>query len=129
MKPWSRSHMILATLLGSVIVLVLWVRDQYQYQALDAYSCKEIEEFVIPGQDLLPQDGLELYVGGWIERGEVTISGLPSRDNGTIRFSRGSSVSTISHAYIGEWYEPNISIMFEPSEASSCLIRVVYRYK
>lgn len=75
------------------------------------------------------QDMIELYVGGWIERGDVTISGLPSRERELLKFSRGTSVSTISHAYIGEWYEPNIKIVFEPAEGSSCLVKVIYKYR
>ena len=75
------------------------------------------------------QDTLEFYVGGWLERGDVTISGLPSRGNKTLKFSHGASVSTISHAYIGEWYEPNIEIIFDPTEGSSCFSRVVYKFR
>lgn len=116
-------------LLGLVIILALWALNQFQYQTLDAYRCDERREDVITKQNLLPPDMLELYVGGWIERGEVAISGLPSRENKALVFSRGSSVSTISHAYIGEWYEPNIKIIFQPSEGSSCLIRVIYKHK
>ena len=116
-------------LLGLLISAVLWIRDQYQYQVLDTYSCDERREYLIPRQNIIPQDGLELYAGGWIERGEIVISGLPSRDNEVLKFFRGTSVATITHAYIGEWYEPNINVVFEPSEGASCLIRVIYRYK
>ena len=129
MNTWSKSIITTIALLGVVIILLLWVLNQYQYKTLDTYSCDERREFVIPKQNLLPQDMIELYVGGWIERGEVEISGLPSRENKALKFYRGSSVGTISHAYIGEWYEPNIDILFQPSEGSSCLIRVIYKYK
>jgi hypothetical protein len=129
MKPWSKSKIAMIALFGLVMFVMLWVRNQYQYQTLDVYMCDERREQVIPRKDMIPHDMLELYVGGWIERGEVTISGLPSRENEVLKFSRGSSVGTISHAYIGEWYEPDINLVFEPSEGSSCLIRVIYRYK
>lgn len=129
MKTWSKSKMAITALLGLVLILVLWVKNQYQYKALAAYKCNKWGERVIPGPSAGFQDMMELYVGGWIERGEVTISGLPSRENEVLTFSRGLSVRTISHAYIGEWYGPDIRIVFEPAPESSCLIRVNYKYK
>jgi hypothetical protein len=129
MKYWSKAKIATIALLGLVTITIVWLIDQYQYQTLETYKCDERREYVIPRQNLIPQDMLELYVGGWIERGEVAISGLPFRNNEVLKFSRGSSVGTVSHAYIGEWYEPHINIVFEPSEGSSCLIRVIYKYK
>ena len=126
---WSKSKIVIIALLGLVILILLWALNQYQYQTLDVYTCDERREYVIPRQNLLPQDMLELYVGGWIEKGEVAISGFPSRGNEALKFSRGDSVGTISHAYIGEYYEPDINILFQPSEGASCLIRVIYKYK
>lgn len=129
MNIWSKSQIVMIALLGLAIILLLLALNQYQYQTLDAYRCDERREYVITRQNLLPQDMIELYVGGWIERGKVAISGLPSRENEALVFSRGTSVGTISHAYIGEWYEPDIHIIFQPSEEASCLVRVIYKYK
>ena len=111
-----------------VVVIILWITNQYRYKTVAAYRCDKRGERVIHQPNIL-QDTLELYVGGWIERGDVRISGLPSRGDETLKFSRGASVSTISHAYIGEWYEPDIKIVFKPTERASCLIRVVYKFR
>ncbi len=129
MKFWPKTKIVIIALLGLLTIAALWLIDQYQFQTIEAYKCDERREYVIPRHNFLPQDMLELYVGGWIERGEVTISGLPSRNKEALKFSSGSSVGTVSHAYIGEWYEPHITIIFEPSDGSSCLIRIVYKYK
>ena len=110
-----------------LVVVALWVSDRCRYQATEPYRCDGRKEVLIARQTLIPQDSLELYVGGWIEEGDVEISGLPSRDNATVKFSRGASVSTVSHAYIGEWDETTIRLVFEPTEGASCFIRVVYR--
>lgn len=129
MKTWSHWKIATVVLLGAGIGITLWLMEQYQYKTLDSFSCDKRKELVIPRVNLLPQDMLELYVGGWIERGQVMISGLPSRERETLKFSRGSSVSTVSHAYIGEWYEPEINILFDPSQDSSCFIKVIYRHQ
>lgn len=51
-------------LLGLVTITIVWLIDQYQYQTLVTYKCDERREYVIPRQNLIPQDMLELYVGG-----------------------------------------------------------------
>ena len=129
MKAWSKSKIATIVSLGLVVVvIVLWITNQYGYKTVAAYRCDKRGERVIHQPNIF-QDTLEFYVGGWIERGDVTISGLPSRENEMLKFSRSVSVTTISHAYIGEWYEPNIKIIFDPTEGSSCLIRMVYKFR
>lgn len=129
MNVLVKSKIVRIAALGVVLLALLWVLNLFQYRTLDAYKCDERKEYAIPRHNLLPQDMLEIYVGGWIEKGEVVISGFPSREHGILKFSRGATVGTVSHAYIGEWYEPETKIMFQPSEGSSCLIRVIYKYK
>ena len=120
---------IIVTLFGIVIALSLWAYDQFSYQTLGEFKCDAKREFLIPTSNLIPADMLELYVGGWIDRGTVTILGLPSRENEPLEFRRGDNVvGTISHAYIGEWYEAVTKIIFLPSDDASCLIRVIYKY-
>jgi len=129
MRIWPHSKIARIALLSLPVFVVLWFINPYPYQALNDYRCNARSERVIPQPNLILQDMLELYVGGWIEKGDVTISGLPSRENSMLKFSSGASVRTISHAYIGEWYGPDVTVVFEPTEGASCLVRLVYRYR
>jgi hypothetical protein len=72
-------------------------------------------------------DSLELYVVGWIERGTVRINGddLPE----PLEFSATDGPAMISHSRMGEWYQPDYTLRFAPSEGARCHIRAIYRFR
>lgn len=71
--------------------------------------------------------GLETYIGGWIESGQVTITGIVLDEPMT--FSGEDGLRSISFARMGEWYDPNFQLNLSPARSTSCSIRVVYRFR
>jgi len=123
------SKFIVAALL---LVLLSW-RYVTDYRSAPRYSCNEPLTRIISHPyipligDFVFTDSLEVYIGGWIERGTVMIDG--SIINSPLTFSAGKHPTPIQYARLGEWYENNFNLVFEPSEDASCLVRIVYRFR
>jgi hypothetical protein len=124
------SNFIIAALL---LVILSWhyVTD---YRSAPRYFCEAPLTRVVPHPyipligDFVFTDSLEVYIGGWIERGTLEIEG--SILNKTpLTFSAGKRPTPIQHARLGEWYENNFQLVFKPSGDASCFVRVVYRFR
>ncbi|MEM9013788.1 MAG: hypothetical protein AAGB02_01655 [Pseudomonadota bacterium] len=78
-------------------------------------------------------DTLEVYVGGWIERGAVTMADAPMRRPQGVKntrvYSAKNGVAEISHAYVGEHYDTKTAINFVPTDDASCRITILYRFR
>lgn len=72
-------------------------------------------------------DSLEVYVGGWIERGSVILGGDVISE--PLSFTAGERPTMISFARMGEWYRPDFNLTFKPSTGASCRVRIVYRFR
>ena len=120
---------------SSLLLLTLLVVWQYigSYRASSTYFCEESETVQITHPyipligDFVFVDSLEVYLGGWIERGALTIHGDVLDE--AMTFTAGDRPTKISYARMGEWYDPDFQVVFEPTDTSSCLVRIVYRFR
>jgi hypothetical protein len=127
MKKWIVYPLLLLS-------LAIVARDYVTgYRSSALYRCQELSAltFYHPYIPLvgrfMPIDSLEVYVGGWIERGTLTISGDVLDQ--PLSFSATERTTTIAHARMGEWYQSNFTLTFKPEPVSSCRVRVVYRFR
>jgi hypothetical protein len=122
--------------IGSLFMLLtLLVGWQYiaAYRASSTYFCDgpETVQIAHPYIPLIGEfvfvDSLEVYLGGWIERGALTIHGDILDE--AMTFTAGERPTKISYARMGEWYSQDFQVVFEPTDMSSCLVRIVYRFR
>ena len=94
------------------------------FQESATYTCKEAATWHLPPRWLATLGGwhiidqLEVYGGGWIEHGQLTItSNILNEPLVAAARTDGSSARTtpISFARVGEWYEPEFHLNFSPS--------------
>ncbi len=140
MLPRGLKYLKVATklilyLLAILLAIVAYWNYLFGYRSSDIYTCEEAKElrFSFPagrfGTNILLVGHLEVYVGGWISRGSLELTGTPFRDKEPKHFSATDRVSTVSHAYIGEWYDPDFSVGLKPSEGANCAMKVIYRFE
>jgi hypothetical protein len=131
-RPGGWKIIILAVLLILFVSLSTW-NYLFGYRSSSLYQCGEplIATFTPPYVPLVGEflfvDSLEVYLGGWIESGRVTISGDILAD--PITFERGERITTISYAHMGEWYDSDFTLNFQPEDHTSCAVRVIYRFR
>ena len=107
----------------------------FAYRAADAYNCDGAFDLHV-SHPYIPvigwivfNESLEVYIGGWIDRGSVSISG-DIIDEPFLTTARGRPVSTeISYARMGEWYGEDFHVKFEPDDMASCHIEIIYRFR
>jgi hypothetical protein len=105
--------------------------DITRYRAV-TYACEEGARTIsLPSSDGSGPYSGEYYMAGWVEWGELTITGFPALPEQPFHFAKGA---TISEARTGEWYD-DVVLHFEPSREaasagpnSACRVRIVYRY-
>lgn len=126
-------HRILYPLLVVVLLgLVAW-NHVTGYKSSSLYRCREASTltfthpYVPVVGDFMFVDSLEVYVGGWIERGTVTMTS--DITDQPISFSAAGPTRIVSHSRMGEWYTPDFAVTLEPEPGSSCRIRFVYRFR
>ncbi len=109
--------------------------DTSRFRSTEFLQCSQDIEIMIsrPYWPLLSRfdstTGLEVYVGGWLEEGSLTISGTPFRDESGIFYSTDAGGIEVSRARIGEWYNDSFEIGLRPGVHSSCAIKVVYKFR
>ena len=103
----------------------------YRESAPYTFDAPAGHHFTPPFIPLLDQlifaDSLELYIVGGIDRGTVTISSDAFYP--PLAFSAGEQPTMIAHARMGEFYQSDVNVTFEPSEDARCWIRVIYRFR
>jgi hypothetical protein len=105
----------------------------WDYRGSAPYGCNITESkryhhpyFPLIGRFLFV-DSLEVYIGGWIERGKVTVSGDIFHE--PLQFEAGARPTMISFSRMGEWYRPEFDVTFRPSPRASCRIQIIYRFR
>ena len=132
-----RKFLIMISLLVGVLFAygAAYYLDSARYRSTEFLQCSQDIEIMIsrPYWPLLSSvdltTGLELYVGGWLEVGSLTISGTPFRDESGMFYSTDAGVIEVSRAQIGEWYNDSFEMRLRPGVHSSCAIKVVYKFK
>lgn len=132
-----RGRALIALLFVALLGHAAW-NYLHGFQESATYSCGEAVTWHLPprwlaslgGWNILDQ--LEVYGGGWIESGRLTITSN-ALDAPLVIDARqrpaGARAASIAFARSGEWYEPEFHLNFSPSADASCSVRVVYRYK
>ncbi len=125
----------LAIFLGVCLIGLSWWDYRNEYKSSQLYRCDgpRNSQYSFPVLPLLKQisivDGLEVYIGGWIERGSLTIkSDIFDIEIKEVTFVAGEKVTPVSYARIGEWYNEDFKMSFEPSPGASCAVRIVYKF-
>lgn len=117
----------------AVLAIILSWHYVTAYRTVPRYYCDEPATLDITHPylplvgDFVFTDSLEVYIGGWIERGALQVEG--DVIGGVHAFSAGQRPAMISHARLGEWYDEGFRLTFEPTQDASCLVRVVYRFR
>ena len=119
--------------LGVLVIFTLW-HYVFDYRVSSSYRCKANEtiEFSHPYwpvfADFIFLDTLEVYIGGIVDRGELSISGTGI--DGKLTYEGARLGTTIAHYYYrSSWYEPTFSLTFQPTENASCSVKVIYRFR
>ncbi len=122
---------LIATSLG--LLVAIWVQHHItDYRSASLFRCDAAQESTftppyVPLVDaLIFTERLEVYVGGWIERGTLKIEG--DAVDGAVEFTAGTRPTRISFARMGEWYQPDFTLSFTPTTDASCAVRIVYRF-
>jgi hypothetical protein len=106
------------------IVLVLWNDSRFNVATYDCDGAREITLSPnFPGN----VNWAEIYLGGWVDEGGVTVIGFPSATppGANLIYTRDRDVTA---SYVGELYGPaNLSL--KPDSQSQCHLRFVYRLK
>lgn len=118
-----------------VIYISAYLIDRALYRSTDILKCTKEQEIkisrsswpVLSNFDFT--NGLEVYVGGWIEAGTVTISSEVFDFSGEENFSASSSLAEVSKARIGEWYTDTFTVDIKPSSDASCAVRIIYKFR
>jgi hypothetical protein len=130
-----RGGALSALLFIALLAYAVW-NYLHGFQESAVYSCREAATWRQPPRWLATLGGwniidqLEVYGGGWIERGQLTITSNTLREPLVVKAEEGSEArsANISFARMGEWYEPEFHLNFSPSAEASCYVRVIYRY-
>jgi len=124
-------RILIATSLS--LLLAIWMQHHLtDYRSASLFRCDAAQKstftppYVPLVDSLIFTERLEVYIGGWIERGTLEIEG--DAVDGAIEFIAGSRPTRISYARMGEWYQPDFTLSFIPTADASCAVRVVYRF-
>lgn len=114
---------IVLTLLG-VAAIGWWVRGDHQVYRVDNYDCAAPREFVMGPKTPI---SAEIYMTGWIEKGELTIDGVPPDPDqqSVLRFVASGKGTPIAVARSDEWYS-QVRLKFTPTSGASCRVHIVH---
>ncbi len=123
-------RILIATSLGLVAILTQHHITDYRSAPLFRCDAAKESKFTPPYVPLIDaflfSERLEVYVGGWIERGTLHIEGDALDE--PIEVTAGPRPTRISYARMGEWYQSDFTLSFMPTTDASCAVRVVYRF-
>ncbi len=118
-----------------VIYVSAYIIDSALYKSTEILRCSKEQEITISRgswpviSNLDFTNGLEVYVGGWVETGNVTISSEVFDFAGEEKFSANGGLVEVSKARLGEWYTDTFTVNIKPSSDASCVVRVVYKFR
>jgi hypothetical protein len=127
---------LLGLFLAVIAVATAALQDRWEYKT-KIFTCDEPRTYNLK-HPLFPfplfeyPSALEIYLGGWIEQGSITVKGFPQRtppdDNGyEFQLIADEAHRDVARAYIGEWYGSPIKLT--PSEDAQCYIKLVYKVR
>lgn len=106
------------------IVLVLWNDSRFNVATYDCDSAREIKLSPnFPGS----VDWAEIYLGGWVDEGGVTVIGFPFSPPPGANLIYTSD-DNVTASYVGDLYVP-VTLSLKPDARSQCHLRFVYRLK
>jgi len=123
----SKLRLVGATVIGAVVAYL--GSREFGLREPNAYECTEPATIVLRKQTFGMPSALELYVGGWIDQGSITVNGMPSRRRSGLDEITFSSNDEISHSFVGEWYTKDVTLEIEPTEDALCYILIKYRLR
>lgn len=129
---------ILICLVGFFVAIITVAtaafQDRWDYKT-KVFTCDETRMYNLK-HPLYPffeyPSGLEIYLGGWIEQGSVTVKGFLQRtppDGNSYEFQliADEAHRDVARAYVGEWYGGPIELA--PSDDAQCYIKLVYKVR
>ena len=131
MSGFLIKKILIAASLG--LLAAIWVQHHFtDYRSASLFRCDAAQQstftppYVPLVHSLIFTERLEVYIGGWIERGSLEIEG--DSVDGVIEFTAGTRPTRISFARMGEWYQSDFTLSFTPTTDASCAVRIVYRF-
>lgn len=104
------------------------------------YTCQKTETIKLqprwmPHTDGLKVTYLELYIGGWVSDGALTLDsdvfeyrpGLVRAGAIDFKADAKSRSRMVAFSRIGEWYSSDLKLTFRPSPGAHCHVKIAYR--
>lgn len=133
MRGFGKIVFLLFVLL--VIYVSAYIINSALYRSTEILRCSKEQEIkisrsswpVISNYDFT--NGLEVYIGGWVETGNVTISSEVFNFSEEEKFSANGGLVEVSKARLGDWYTDTFIVNIKPSSDASCAVRVIYKFR
>ncbi|MEM7426986.1 MAG: hypothetical protein AAF441_12895 [Pseudomonadota bacterium] len=92
------------------------------------YTCQKTKQMKlnprwVPHLGKLKVNYLELYVGGRVSTGTLTIES----DLFGLETDAKIRKKMIAFSHFGEWYNPELEVTFRPSPGAQCHVKIAYR--
>lgn len=116
---------------ASVTLAAFTIADRGRYKSFH-FTCDEDRIYTFDSPLFGTATSLEIYLGGWVEQGSVTVRGFPQRtppeDNGyEFQLIADEALRDIARAYVGDWYGGPIELT--PSDDAECYMKLVYKIR
>ena len=106
------------------IALVLWNDSRFN---VTIYECDDERELTLSPNFPGSVHWAEVYLGGWVEKGRVTVTGFPSYSSpGASRTFTTEDI--VAASYVNELYG-SAKLSLSADTQSQCHLRIVYRLK
>ena len=118
-----------------VIYLSAYIIDSTRYKSTEIYRCANEREIMITRSSwpILSNydstNGLEVYIGGWLDTGNVTISSEVFDHFAEEKFSANSGLVEVSRARLGDWYTDAFTVKIKPDSNANCAVRIIYKFR
>jgi hypothetical protein len=118
-----------------IIYIFAYLIDSTRYKSTELLRCSKQQKITISRASwpILSNydftNGLEVYIGGWLEAGNIVISGTLFRPDDKKAFSANTGLVEVSRARTGDWYKDNFTVSIKPDSQASCALKIIYKFR